>query len=1144
MSRALLLLLLLLLGATNSTHHAGSRSPGGSPGGSPHQPGRMPPGGSPGGCDAAGRQFCAGARAQGAQPCMRCAAAHAVELVRAGCTDAAIAAFCGAPAPQPPQPPPLPAGAHPPPLPLQTLGHMQLMLGYSTAPEYVHGFANAIMAGVNGYNATAPDGTVTSAWSSRIDPATLFQVWGLRSFAIMPDVFAAVRTNAHGWRETIASWGRVVRPLADSGVVVGVFVGDESCSGFNCPFSNISAIVDAVRDAVGGGGGKPPWIYDNEQGPWNPSSWGLSKWPAIPTNLDLISFDWYVPNLHLPPSTGQDEPRVCRQKYEQFLYPKMADHQRVMVVPFTAGCDPATCEANNISCPMESQAAVNVARLRGYYDWARNDSRVAGFDPWHILNSSSTLWPGYCTQRLGAVWMPEVMDELCRIGSNISSGPSPCAPMPALPPAPAPGMGGEPGFLAGNSPWGPMKPWPAPPQWTPHQAIKYFGSTYVVVEGENFTVGSGWKAKRWGEGNYFADTTMSFMNRKAYLHLPATARPSSRATAWVHIEDAGDYAVLARYEALERFDTPFRVTIEQNGKTVLDHVYGLTSNLKIWANERRGTPGCDPGLNRVCQFVCGPESNVWEGLSPEHPKATLVAGAIGITISAANRSVPYLGDVNLDTMLLTRNESDAWLRLRMENGTLPLDGLLSQSGEVYAQIHNTGNVSLNFTVPASIPKAPCGQAAGDLTNPVTKTIGSWTGLLAGCGWATQGDNGGCPHVALEPGETSPVLYVGELFNSLNDGSWNVPQQLGEGNTSLPGARFQVSLSADCRHRGTECGFAGVGSVTSEAGGVSILIDANIIATKRVRKSGSQLLELVEAMETLAPDLHQGRWPALMPIYGTTFGSNEYSGAGPAWTRGPEDWWGWKRTDPDWVAALEAWRRMWPLTTGNATATWGRIDWDVGQSNEADFTLESANASIQHLLSQGIDPHAVLVGNLGDEIHLLRPEQRIPLNETDAAFHAWATAEHKLTPAQLGCAAWADCHYMPFVNDMNQSQPNPRLYYYSNLWAHDWGLQRIKNATVLSQSLLPAARIGANLPCMCDNDVGTGGIMKEGRVHTNSYLGLTYTYIRSYRESAMTMPWAEDWVFGPPVGTRKIAILSRFVALSVSLIQKASPFQSK
>ena len=252
-------------------------------------------------------------------------------------------------------------------------------------------------------------------------------------------------------------------------------------------------------------------------------------------------------------------------------------------------------------------------------------------------------------------------------------------------------------------------------------------NTYLVVEGENLTVGSGWTARRWGEGNYFSDTTASFMNRKAYLHMPATARPSSHATAWVHIPDAGEYLVLARYEALERFETPFRITVAQNGKTVLDHVYGLTTNLKIWANERKGTPNCDPGLNRVCQFVCGPEALAWEGLSPEHPKASLAAGPISIAVRAANRSMPLLADVNLDTLLLTRNESDAWLRLRMENGTLPLDGLLTQAGEAYAQITNTGNVSLNFTVPASIPKTPSGQAEGHLTNPVTKTVGSRLG---------------------------------------------------------------------------------------------------------------------------------------------------------------------------------------------------------------------------------------------------------------------------------------------------------------------------------------------------------------------------------------------------------------------------------
>ena len=321
---------------------------------------------------------------------MSCAADHAVELVAAGCADAAIRSFCGAELPAPPLPPPAPPGAHPPPLHQQTLGHMQLMLGYSAAPEYVRGFANVIMSGVNGYNATAPSGAVTNVWEARVEPEVLLTVWGLRSFVSMPNVFDAVRSDAPGWRETIASWGRVVRPLAERGVVVGVFVGDESCSGFSCPYSNISAIVDAVRAAVGGGSGRPPWIYDNEAGPWNPDSWGLARWPRIPPNLDLISFDWYVPDA------GVQEVTVCRQKYERYLYPLLGPAQRVMLVPYTAGCDPSVCLAaecadptlcpspGQMDCPMELQAANNVRRLRGYMDWALNDSRIAGFHPWHI----------------------------------------------------------------------------------------------------------------------------------------------------------------------------------------------------------------------------------------------------------------------------------------------------------------------------------------------------------------------------------------------------------------------------------------------------------------------------------------------------------------------------------------------------------------------------------------------------------------------------------------------------------------------------------------------------------------------------------------------------------------------------------------
>ena len=324
----------------------------------------------------------------------------------------------------------------------------------------------------------------------------------------------------------------------------------------------------------------------------------------------------------------------------------------------------------------------------------------------------------------------------------------------------------------------------------------------------------------------------------------------------------------------------------------------------------------------------------------------------------------------------------------------------------------------------------------------------------------------------------------------------------------------------------------VGSFVSEAGGVSIEIDANMIATRRARKSGTQLFEIVEQLQGLDSTLHQGRFPALAPVYATTFGAySRRSGGGPSWAgpvQGPVDWWGWRRTDLEWVRALTEWQRMMPLTSGTPTESWGRIVWDVGQSNEGDFSLETANASIQQLLAMpGIDPRAVLVGNLGDEIHLLRPEQRLLLNQTDDLFHRWARTK-QLLPASLGCENWDACHYMALLQNpgaaYNHSQANAHLYYYSNLFAHDWGLSRIANATALTEKLLPAALAGANLPSMCESPTGMGYVLKNGSVHTNSYLGLTYTYIRSFREGALTLPWSEDWCFGPPVGTQQMTAL--------------------
>ncbi|MGB9643083.1 MAG: hypothetical protein ACPL3Q_07795, partial [Candidatus Ratteibacteria bacterium] len=105
----------------------------------------------------------------------------------------------------------------------------------------------------------------------------------------------------------------------------------------------------------------------------------------------------------------------------------------------------------------------------------------------------------------------------------------------------------------------------------------------IFCEAEEFTVIKGaWQAKPWGE-NYFAATfANTFLSRKAFLGVPEQCEESI-ATINAKIDKAGEYLVLVRYEAPYRFETQFRIRIEQNGKILMDKLYGARDNLKIWA---------------------------------------------------------------------------------------------------------------------------------------------------------------------------------------------------------------------------------------------------------------------------------------------------------------------------------------------------------------------------------------------------------------------------------------------------------------------------------------------------------------------------------------------------------------------------------
>ncbi|MFP6903165.1 MAG: hypothetical protein VCB81_05830, partial [Verrucomicrobiia bacterium] len=92
----------------------------------------------------------------------------------------------------------------------------------------------------------------------------------------------------------------------------------------------------------------------------------------------------------------------------------------------------------------------------------------------------------------------------------------------------------------------------------------------LLVEAEEFlpTGEGGWAAKPWGENYYAATFANSFLSRKAFLGAGEQAEGS--ATIKVRVPKAGRYLVLVRYEAAYRFETQFRVRVEQKGKRVLD----------------------------------------------------------------------------------------------------------------------------------------------------------------------------------------------------------------------------------------------------------------------------------------------------------------------------------------------------------------------------------------------------------------------------------------------------------------------------------------------------------------------------------------------------------------------------------------------
>ena len=339
----------------------------------------------------------------------------------------------------------------------------------------------------------------------------------------------------------------------------------------------------------------------------------------------------------------------------------------------------------------------------------------------------------------------------------------------------------------------------------------------LIVEAEDFQPqGEGWKALPWGTNYYAATFANCFLSRKSYLGASETAEQAI-ATHSIRIPTAGEYLALVRYEAAYRFETRFRLRIRQNNAIVFNRIYGSRENDKIWAFGSK--------LRKELSWDWGAVENVvWEG---HDAIVKLQAGDAVLELVAIEQPQPGARR-NVDLVMLTTDQADVAQRIAKES-YLPLDGRLTQAGDLFAQVLNSSDSPLSLTFP------PCTEHS-----PYWVHQRTWKPIT----------------IAIAPGATSPWQEVGSLLDTLNDGQWNI---------SATGKDVRYTLVFGTPVTGREP--QPIRTFADLKGNVQLAYDADTRRTKRIRQDIEVVHELVDYLKQHPLD---GMTPKRTLVYGYGF----------------------------------------------------------------------------------------------------------------------------------------------------------------------------------------------------------------------------------------------------------------------------------
>lgn len=550
------------------------------------------------------------------------------------------------------------------------------------------------------------------------------------------------------------------------------------------------------------------------------------------------------------------------------------------------------------------------------------------------------------------------------------------------------------------------------------EAVRVQPDGLFICEAEEFRSQSGpeagdrWQARKFGENYYAATFANSFLSRQAFLAAPEQC-DSLVASQQLEIDQAGRYLVLVRYEAAYRFETQFRVQVEQGGVVLLDRLYGARDNLKIWAFSQ--------GLQKEVAWSWGAVENiVWEG---HDVSVDLKPGPATVRLIAARQPEPA-AKRHVDLVMLTTDVQQVQERIAKEK-YLPLDGMLTQSGDVFLRVTNPGDQALRFT-----GRKVAGGGNWQQHSPYWVHLRDWE----------------FPVIDVEPGGTSDWLEVGGTMDTLAAGQW-----FWTGNGRYR-AEFGVRNAAGKIEPLAD--FTGEGELTLAA-------EADTRYSRRLRRQDQVLYDLLQFLGDV--DLSgEPRRLHRTPVYATTFQ--------------PLD-------DKRHAAAVLRFRELFSLIDPKPAGEHGYTDVrGVPTARLGQRCRELADAADR-----------MSVVSLGDEIGLPSPQG----SDATEGFREFLRAQ----PAAESAAAADSAVYSI---DEATKRSDPARYYWSKRYQHHFGIQAIKERTDILRRHFPQAGVGANF--------------SPHYPQQHAYLGEVYKWVTVFRESGMTLPWSEDYIWQVPVGT--------------------------